>query len=101
MWANRGDMRFYNVTSRSQLPPAELQATSLVAVDWGGDLDLDILVADPNTSTIGVLENLRLSDGSLDIDATTNALVDLAVPALGLGAAVALLERAATGSPCK
>jgi signal transduction histidine kinase/DNA-binding response OmpR family regulator len=29
---------------------------------------------------------------SLDIDATTHALVDLAVPALGLGAAVALLD---------
>src|SRR5262249_42855143 len=44
---------------RSALPPSELQATSLVAVDWDRDLDTDILVVGPDDVPAGWLENLR------------------------------------------
>jgi hypothetical protein len=58
LWSNRGDMTFYNVTDRSALPPADVRPTSLVAVDWDRDLDLDIVVVGPD-GPIGYLENLR------------------------------------------
>ena len=63
LWANQGDMRFIDQTERSTLPAAALRATSLVAVDWDRDLDLDIVLAGPATKTspavAGILENLR------------------------------------------
>src|SRR5262249_49906850 len=48
IWANIGQLKFTEITVRTALPPAEIAATSLVAVDWDRDLDTDILVAGPN-----------------------------------------------------
>lgn len=59
VWANVGQLKFNDITERSALPPQELAATTLVAVDWDRDLDLDILVSGPNAAPSGWLENLR------------------------------------------
>ena len=59
VWANLGQLKFAEITKRSALPPAELGATTLVAVDWDRDLDTDILVSGPNDAQAGWLENLR------------------------------------------
>jgi hypothetical protein len=59
VWLNEGQLKFADATGRSSLPPAELAATTLVAVDWDRDLDIDILVAGPNETPAGWLENLR------------------------------------------
>lgn len=59
VWANLGQLKFSEITKRSTLPPPELAATSLVAVDWDRDLDTDILVAGPANAPAGWLENLR------------------------------------------
>lgn len=59
IWSNQGQLKFTDVTKRSALPPKELAATSLVAVDWDRDLDIDILVSGPGDAPAGWLENLR------------------------------------------
>src|SRR5579872_5116311 len=59
LWQNVGKQKFAEITQRSALPPASLAATTLVAVDWDRDLDIDILVAGPNDTPAGWLENLR------------------------------------------
>jgi hypothetical protein len=63
VWAARGSdlMTFEDFSARSALPPAELRATSLVAVDWERDRDIDILVAgsSPAGPVVGILENQR------------------------------------------
>ena len=59
VWANLGQLKFSDITKRSTLPPPELAATSLVAVDWDRDLDTDILVSGPTNVPAGWLENLR------------------------------------------
>ncbi|MBI3863898.1 MAG: VCBS repeat-containing protein [Planctomycetia bacterium] len=56
IWSNIGQLKFTNISKRSGLPPVDLAATSLVAVDWDRDLDLDILITG---QTAGWLENLR------------------------------------------
>jgi hypothetical protein len=59
IWLNLGQLKFEEATKRSVLPPRELAATSLVAVDWDRDLDIDILVSGPGGAPAGWLENLR------------------------------------------
>ena len=59
LWSNRGDMSFTDLTSVSELPPADIKPTALVAVDWDRDIDLDILVANATGQPAGYLENLR------------------------------------------
>jgi hypothetical protein len=59
LWLNEGQLKFAEATSRSALPPAALAATSLVAVDWDRDLDIDVLVSGPDDVPAGWLENLR------------------------------------------
>lgn len=57
IWLNRGNMLFYPVANRSQLPPEGLRATALIAVDWDSDFDLDVIAV--GDSGAGVLENMR------------------------------------------
>src|SRR5262249_45078276 len=59
IWLNAGRLKFEEASRRSALPKSELQATSLVAVDWDRDLDTDIVVAGPDDVPAGWLENLR------------------------------------------
>jgi hypothetical protein len=59
LWSNRGNLTFTDITAASQLPPASLRPTTLVAVDWDRDVDLDVLVAGPGGEPAGYLENLR------------------------------------------
>lgn len=59
LWANHGEMIFADVSSQSQLPPAELQAAAIVAIDWDGDVDLDLVLCGSSTQPAGYLENLR------------------------------------------
>jgi len=59
VWSNLGKLKFADISPRSSLPPRELAATSLVAVDWDRDLDIDILISGPGTSGAGWFENLR------------------------------------------
>lgn len=59
LWSNRGDLTFTDITRASQLPPASLRPTALVAVDWDRDVDLDVIVAGSSGEAAGYLENLR------------------------------------------
>ncbi|MBS0262280.1 MAG: VCBS repeat-containing protein [Planctomycetes bacterium] len=59
LWGNVGGLKFTEITSRSALPQADLGATSLVAVDWDRDLDIDVLISGPGGQTAGWLENMR------------------------------------------
>ncbi|HEY3964300.1 MAG TPA: CRTAC1 family protein [Planctomycetaceae bacterium] len=59
LWSNVGQLQFADISNRSGLPTADLAATSLVAVDWDRDLDIDILVSGPTGKPAGWLENLR------------------------------------------
>lgn len=56
----RGDMTFVDMTPHSVLPefPAGVHLTSLAAVDWDRDVDIDILAAAPGHA-VGYFENLR------------------------------------------
>jgi tetratricopeptide (TPR) repeat protein len=57
LWINRGNFSFAEATDRSLLPPNGFDVTSLVAVDWDQDNDVDILVSGKGHS--GWMENLR------------------------------------------
>lgn len=57
LWSNRGDMTFMDLSGNSQLPPADLGATALLAVDLDRDLDFDLLCGSP-TQPSGYLENV-------------------------------------------
>lgn len=59
LWSNRGNLTFIDITGTSQLPPASLRPTALVAVDWDRDVDLDVIVAGRGGEPAGYLENLR------------------------------------------
>ena len=59
IWLNNGNAQYTDASSRSALTPADLAVTTLVAVDWDRDLDIDILISGPDGKSIGWLENLR------------------------------------------
>lgn len=59
LWSNHGEMEFVDVSAQSELPPAELQVAAIVAVDWDGDVDLDLLVCGAGKQPAGYLDNLR------------------------------------------
>ncbi|MEQ9070765.1 MAG: VCBS repeat-containing protein, partial [Gimesia chilikensis] len=59
LWSNRGNLSFQDVSANSQLPPADLAATSIVRVDWDRDVDLDLILCSRTTRQAGYLENLR------------------------------------------
>jgi hypothetical protein len=58
-WKNLGKLKFGDITDRSAGPADEVAVTSLVAVDWDRDLDVDILLCGPGGAPAGWLENLR------------------------------------------
>ena len=53
---NRGSGEFLSATPLVELPQGEQASTSMFAVDWDRDLDLDVLTA--NGQELGLLENL-------------------------------------------
>ncbi len=59
LWSNRGNLSFQDISTNSQLPPADLAATSIVRVDWDRDVDLDLILCSRTTRQAGYLENLR------------------------------------------
>lgn len=76
LWAQRGRLRFVEVTERVVLPPAGTVITAMAVLDWDRDVDLDVLLA---TSTgLRLMENLRhgrFRDHALgkEFDALTDA----------------------------
>jgi tetratricopeptide (TPR) repeat protein len=59
LWTNQGDMRLDDLSKYSSLPSPEVRLTSLTAVDWDRDADIDIVASGPGAGTLGWLENLR------------------------------------------
>jgi hypothetical protein len=59
LWTNLGSMQFEDLSQFSSLPPAGIEMTSLIAVDWDRDLDIDIVASGPRADSLGWLENLR------------------------------------------
>lgn len=57
--SNRGNLTFTDISGESQLPDNGSQITSLVAVDWDHDIDLDLLASTSSGGPAGYLENLR------------------------------------------
>jgi tetratricopeptide (TPR) repeat protein len=56
IWSNRDDFTFEDISARSVFPPADLQVTDIVPVDFNRNVDIDLLVAGPELRT-GLLEN--------------------------------------------
>ncbi|QDT40242.1 FG-GAP repeat protein [Gimesia alba] len=59
LWSNRGDFSFQDISANSQLPPSDLETTSIVRVDWDRDVDLDLILCSRKSRQAGYLENLR------------------------------------------
>ncbi|MFP6620009.1 MAG: VCBS repeat-containing protein, partial [Pirellulaceae bacterium] len=59
LWFNRGNMTYVNMSSLSSLPAATNKVTTLAAVDWDRDVDLDLLAMGPGEDAFGILENHR------------------------------------------
>jgi len=59
LWLNEGQFSFRDISERSVLPAGELRFGSIVAADWNGDRDLDVLLAGPTGEAVGWLENRR------------------------------------------
>lgn len=59
IWINRGNGMFENVSEWSQTPEAGGEFTSLVALDWDHDVDIDIIAMGPDEKRMGILENQR------------------------------------------
>ncbi len=58
LWANVGRLKFEQRTSRTTLPPSDLQPTQILPIDLDRDVDIDLILAGGNGS-LGYLENLR------------------------------------------
>ena len=58
LWANVGGLKFEERTSRTTLPPNDLQPTQILPVDLDRDVDIDLILAGGN-GPVGYLENLR------------------------------------------
>ncbi len=61
IWQNndsREHTKFTDISSRSALPPADLQATVLLPVDWNFDVQTDVLVTGLHIAKPGWLENI-------------------------------------------
>jgi tetratricopeptide (TPR) repeat protein len=58
-WTNQGNMKFGDLSKYSLLPPPGVSFTSLLAVDWDRDADIDVVTAGPEKGAAGVLENQR------------------------------------------
>ncbi len=59
LWSNRGGLTFEDLSGRGSPPPADLNATAILPVDWNCDGDVDVLLSGPSSRSIGYLANLR------------------------------------------
>ncbi|MAG95020.1 MAG: hypothetical protein CMJ48_14940 [Planctomycetaceae bacterium] len=59
LWFYRADFVFVDRSHRSQLPPGDLAADTLVPVDWNEDAEVDLLLISGRNGSGGLLENLR------------------------------------------
>jgi hypothetical protein len=59
IWAAGGKLQYTDISAWSKLPPAEVAVTTMVAVDWDRDVDIDVVMAEPTGKVVGLLENLR------------------------------------------
>jgi len=57
IWRNQGSQGFVEATPANGLPPADLPVSSMLAVDFDRDMDVDIILA--GDQGVGLLENLR------------------------------------------
>ena len=78
-------MEYKDISVWSQLPPADVPVTTMVAVDWDRDVDIDIVVAEPTGKVVGLLENLRHAEFRW-------SPFDAAYQRLGVRRVVALVE---------
>ena len=58
-WEAPVKMLYKDISAWSQLPPADVTVTSMVAVDWDRDVDIDVVLAEPSGKVVGLLENQR------------------------------------------
>ncbi len=58
-WQAGAKMAFTNTSEFSQMPPADTPLSTMVAVDWDRDADIDIVVGAPNGKLAGYMENMR------------------------------------------
>lgn len=59
LWQCGAAMAFTETTEFSQMPPAGLTVTRMIAVDWDRDADIDIVLGGPTGHAAGWLEGLR------------------------------------------
>ncbi len=84
-WESTVTMAYKEISAWSQLPPANVPVTSMVAVDWDRDVDIDVILAEPTGKVVGVLENMRHAQFRW-------TPLDAAYEALGAPRSIALLE---------
>lgn len=59
IWQAGAAFEFSDRTEFSRMPPPDPPVSSLVAVDWDRDTDIDVMLGEPSGGAAGYLENLR------------------------------------------
>ena len=59
IWEAGAKLQYSDISSHSVLPPADVAVTTMVAVDWDRDVDIDVVMAEPTGRVVGLLENQR------------------------------------------
>jgi hypothetical protein len=59
LWQAGEKLAFTDTSEFSQLPPSDVPLTTMVAVDWDRDADIDVVVGEPSGRITGLLENMR------------------------------------------
>ena len=85
IWQAGGKWEYKDISAWSRLPPGDVPVTTMVAVDWDRDGDIDVVAAEPTGKVVGLLENLRHAEFRW-------APFDAAYRNLGTPSCVALVE---------
>ncbi|MHB0959654.1 MAG: FG-GAP-like repeat-containing protein [Pirellulaceae bacterium] len=59
IWEAGGKLQYTDISAYSVMPPADVAITTMVAVDWDRDADIDVVIAEPTGKVVGLLENQR------------------------------------------
>ncbi len=59
LWQAGAKMTYTNTSEFSQLPPTDVLFSTMVAVDWDRDADIDVVIGEPSGKLAGYLENMR------------------------------------------
>ncbi len=59
LWENNENLTFSDISQFSQMPPPNVALSTMLAVDWDRDADIDLILAEPSGQVTGWLRNMR------------------------------------------